>query len=548
MNIDPRAGQPARPSDLVNVPRLVTTYYAETPDPAIPEQRVRFGTSGHRGSSFTCSFNEAHILAITQAICLYRRAHGIDGPLFLGADTHALSEPAITSALEVLAANEVNVLVDARGDYTPTPAISHAILTYNTGKTSGLADGIVVTPSHNPPDEGGFKYNPPSGGPAPSGVTAWIESRANELLGKIGEVRRWPLARARRAPTVRGHDYVGRYVDDLTNVIDLDAVRGARFTFGVDPLGGAGVRYWEALAERARIALAIVSTETDPTFRFMTLDWDGKIRMDCSSPYAMQRLIAVRQQYEVAWACDTDHDRHGVVTRQDGLLSPNEYLAVAIDYLFTHREQWPRDAAVGKTVVTSSLLDRVAARLERRLFETPVGFKWFVEGLGTSTLGFAGEESAGASHLRRNGRVWTTDKDGIVLGLLAAEMTAVTGRDPGALYHELIRDLGEPVYQRIDAPATPREKDVLARLSETDVSTKQLAGAPITQVLTRAPGNNAPIGGVKVITSSGWFAARPSGTEDVYKLYAESFDGPEHLARILAEAQDLIARALRKAQ
>ncbi len=548
MNIDPRAGQPARPSDLVNVPRLVTTYYAETPDPAIPEQRVRFGTSGHRGSSFTCSFNEAHILAITQAICLYRRAHGIDGPLFLGADTHALSEPAITSALEVLAANEVNVLVDARGDYTPTPAISHAILTYNTGKTSGLADGIVVTPSHNPPDEGGFKYNPPSGGPAPSGVTAWIESRANELLGKIGEVRRWPLARARRAPTVRGHDYVGRYVDDLTNVIDLDAVRGARFTFGVDPLGGAGVRYWEALAERARIALAIVSTETDPTFRFMTLDWDGKIRMDCSSPYAMQRLIAVRQQYEVAWACDTDHDRHGVVTRQDGLLSPNEYLAVAIDYLFTHREQWPRDAAVGKTVVTSSLLDRVAARLERRLFETPVGFKWFVEGLGTSTLGFAGEESAGASHLRRNGRVWTTDKDGIVLGLLAAEMTAVTGRDPGALYHELIRDLGEPVYQRIDAPATPREKDVLARLSETDVSTKQLAGAPITQVLTRAPGNNAPIGGVKVITSSGWFAARPSGTEDVYKLYAESFDGPEHLARILAEAQDLVARALRKAQ
>ncbi|HUK21393.1 MAG TPA: phosphoglucomutase (alpha-D-glucose-1,6-bisphosphate-dependent) [Gemmatimonadales bacterium] len=548
MNIDPRAGQPARPSDLVNVPRLVTTYYAETPDPALPEQRVRFGTSGHRGSSLTGSFNEAHILAITQAICLYRRAHGIDGPLFLGADTHALSEPAITSALEVLAANQVNVLVDARGDYTPTPAISHAILTYNTGKTSGLADGIVVTPSHNPPDEGGFKYNPPSGGPAPSGVTAWIESRANELLGKIDEVRRWPLARARRAPTVRGHDYVGCYVDDLTNVIDLDAVRGARFTFGVDPLGGAGVRYWEALAERARIALAIVSTETDPTFRFMTLDWDGKIRMDCSSPYAMQRLIAVRQQYEVAWACDTDHDRHGIVTRQDGLLSPNEYLAVAIDYLFTHREQWPRDAAVGKTVVTSSLLDRVAARLERRLFETPVGFKWFVEGLGTSTLGFAGEESAGASHLRRNGRVWTTDKDGIVLGLLAAEMTAVTGRDPGALYHELIRDLGEPVYQRIDAPATPREKDVLARLSETDVSTKQLAGAPITRVLTRAPGNNAPIGGVKVITSSGWFAARPSGTEDVYKLYAESFDGPEHLARILAEAQDLVARALRKAQ
>ena len=548
MNINPRAGQPARFEDLVNVPRLVTAYYAETPDPVIPEQRVRFGTSGHRGSSLHHSFNEAHILAITQAICLHRQSHGVDGPLFLGADTHALSEPAMTSALEVLAANAVQVCIDAEGGYTPTPAISHAILRYNDGRASGLADGIVVTPSHNPPDEGGFKYNPPSGGPAASGVTTWIESRANELLGKIADVRRWPLERARRAPTVQKHDYVGCYVDDLANIIDLDAVRGARFTLCVDPLGGAGVRYWQALAERARVPLSIVSTETDPTFRFMTLDWDGKIRMDCSSPYAMQRLIAVRQHYDVAWACDTDHDRHGIVTRADGLLSPNAYLAVAIDYLFAHRREWPGDAAVGKTVVTSSLLDRVAARLKRRLFETPVGFKWFVEGLERGTLGFAGEESAGASYLRHNGRVWTTDKDGILLGLLAAEMTAVTGRDPGARYHDLVRDLGEPVYQRIDAPATPREKEVLLRLSAQDVGNTELAGAPITGVLTRAPGNNAPIGGVKVITNAGWFAARPSGTEDVYKLYAESFEGPEHLARILSEAQDLVARALRKAQ
>ena len=539
---NPGAGQPADPSMLVDVPRLMTAYYTRRPDAAVPQQQVAFGTSGHRGSAFDCAFNEDHILAITQAICDYRRHQGIDGPLFLGIDTHALSESAFATALEVLAANAVEVRIDDRQGYTPTPVVSHAILTFNAGRQNGLADGIVVTPSHNPPEDGGFKYNPPTGGPADTEVTGWIQDRANALLaGGLAGVERVPFERARRAATTRGHDYVGAYVGDLANVVDFEPLRGARIALGVDPLGGAGVHYWGAIAERYQLPLTIVSTEVDPTFRFMTRDWDGKIRMDCSSPYAMQRLIGLKSRFDVAWACDTDHDRHGVVTRSAGLLNPNHYLAVVVSYLFQRRDGWPAAAGIGKTVVSSSLIDRVARKLGRPLLEVPVGFKWFVAGLLDGSLGFGGEESAGASCLRRDGSVWTTDKDGIVLGLLAAEMTAVRGRDPGELYRDLAAELGDPTYERIDAPATPAQKAILKRLSSEQVQASSLAGEPITSILTRAPGNDAPLGGLKVVTASGWFAVRPSGTEDVYKLYAESFQGRDHLQRIQAEARDLVA-------
>ena len=545
MRLHPKAGQPVDDAMLVNVPRLMTAYYTLRPDPAIREQRVSFGTSGHRGSAFDAAFNEAHILAITQAICDHRRQQRIDGPLFLGIDTHALSEAAFATALEVLAANGVETMIDAGGGYTPTPAISHAILTYNRGRTAGFADGIVVTPSHNPPEDGGFKYNPPSGGPADSATTQAIQDAANALLAAgLRDIARMPFDRARRASTVHPHDYIGSYVDDLARVIDVSVLAGARLRLGVDPLGGAGVRYWSAIADRLGIALTIVSDVVDPTFRFMTADWDGRIRIDCSSPYAMRRLIGLKDQFDVAWACDPDHDRHGIVTRSGGLIDPNHYLAVAIDYLFTHRPAWRSDAAVGKTMVSSSVIDRVAARLGRRLLEVPVGFKWFVEGLVGGTLGFGGEESAGASFLRQNGEVWSSDKDGLIMGLLAAEMTSVTGRTPDELYAGLTRDLGGSVYRRMDAPATPPQKAALMELTAADVRATELAGARITAVCTHAPGNGAPLGGLKVVTGDGWCAARPSGTEDVYKIYAESFKGEEHLARIFEEAQALVADVL----
>jgi len=545
---NPRAGKPAEPSDLVNIPRLITAYYTERPDPTVPEQRVAFGTSGHRGSSFSNSFNESHILAITQAICGYRRQQGINGPLFLAMDTHALSEPAFASTLEVLAANRVEIMVDQDHGYTPTPVLSHAILTYNGGRKTGLADGIVITPSHNPPEDGGFKYNPPHAGPADTATTQWVEDRANALLaGGLHEVLRIPYASALEAPTTHQHDYISEYVNDLGNAVDMDAIRAAKLAMGVDPLGGAGVAYWGRIAERYGIALPVLNTSVDPTFRFMTLDWDGRIRMDCSSPYAMAGLIAMKDRFDVAFACDTDHDRHGIVTRSAGLLNPNHYLAAAISYLFRHRDGWPSEAAVGKTVVSSSLIDRVTASLRRRLIEVPVGFKWFVEGLLAGSLGFGGEESAGASFLRRPGMVWTTDKDGIILGLLAAEMTARSGRDPGELYRELTRQFGESVYERIDAPASAEQKAVLERLTPHEVAVTELAGEKIEAMLITAPGNGRPIGGLKVVTAHGWFAARPSGTEDVYKLYAESFLGEDHLRRIQEEAQRIIARAFASA-
>jgi phosphoglucomutase len=541
MPIHPLAGKPVEPSTLVNIPRLVTAYYTERPDPAVPEQRVAFGTSGHRGSAFACAFNEAHILAITQAICLYRQQHHIDGPLFLGMDTHALSEPAFATTLEVLAGNDVEVMIDNQGGYTPTPAISHAILTYNRGRMSGLADGIVITPSHNPPEDGGFKYNPPHGGPAETRVTVWIEKEANRLLADdLHGVSRIPYARARQASTTHAYDYIGSYVGDLGAVVDMEAIRRARLHIGVDPLGGAGVAYWGPVCERYGIDVHVVIDAVDPTFRFMTLDWDGKIRMDCSSPFAMAGLIALRERFDVAFANDTDHDRHGIVTRSAGLLNPNHYLAVAIAYLFTHRPNWRPDAAVGKTVVSSSIIDRVTARLGRRLIEVPVGFKWFVDGLLDGSIGFAGEESAGASCLRFDGTVWTTDKDGIILGLLAAEMLAITDRDPGELYRDLTRELGDPVYERIDAPATPEQKAVLQQLSPQQIHASELAGEPIVAMLSEAPGNGSAIGGLKVITANGWFAARPSGTENVYKIYAESYRGPDHLRHIQDAAQALI--------
>ncbi len=544
MNVHPRAGQHPDPSDLANIPRLVSAYYSEIPDPAVPAQRVSFGTSGHRGSALQCGFNERHILAITQAICLYRHHNAIDGPLFLAIDTHALSAPAFGTALEVLAANGVETMIDSRDGYTPTPALSHAILAYNRGRKSGFADGIVVTPSHNPPEDGGFKYNPPNGGPADTNATRWIQDTANELLMEdLRGVKRFPLARARSASTTHGHDFADSYISDLGNVIDFDVIRSASLKLGVDPLGGAGVAYWGEIADRFRLALDVVSAEVDPTFRFMTLDWDGRIRMDCSSSYAMQRLIGLRDQFDVAWACDTDHDRHGIVARSVGLLNPNHFLAVSNLYLFSHRPQWSATAGIGKTVVSSSMIDRVATKLGRPLMEVPVGFKWFVDGLLSGSLGFVGEESAGASFLRRDGTVWTTDKDGIIAGLLAAEMTAVMGRDPGELYAELTREAGAPVYERIDAPANAEQKAALARLAPSDVTADELAGEHIVSLLTTAPGNGAAIGGLKVVTNSGWFAARPSGTEDVYKLYAESFVDQNHLERIQAEAQVIIQRA-----
>lgn len=543
--VSPLAGRPPAPSTLVNVPRLVTAYYAERPDPADAEQRVAFGTSGHRGSAFRASFNEAHILAITEAICRYRAAQGIDGPLFLGMDTHALSEPAFATALEVLAANGVTVMIDRGGGYTPTPVISHAILTWNRTRRSALADGIVVTPSHNPPEDGGFKYNPPHGGPAETPVTGWIERVANDLLaGGLGTIRRLPYRRARAAATTRDHDYVGGYVGDLGAVVDLEAVRRARVRLGVDAMGGAGVAYWSAVAERHGVDVAVVNDVADPTFRFMTVDWDGRIRMDCSSPYAMAGLIALRERFDVAFGNDTDNDRHGIVTRAHGLMNPNHYLAVAVDYLFRHRPSWGETAAIGKTMVSSAIIDRAAARLGRRLVEVPVGFKWFVEGLLGGTLGFGGEESAGASFLRRDGSAWTTDKDGIVMGLLAAEILATTGRDPGEHYRQLTAALGDPVYERVDAPATPGQKARLKQLAADQLDASTLAGEPIETVLTAAPGNGEALGGIKVIAASGWFAARPSGTEDTYKIYAESFKGEEHLREIQRSAQALIASVI----
>jgi phosphoglucomutase len=545
MVVSPFAGKPATPSMLVNVPALVTAYYAEAPDPTVPAQRVAFGTSGHRGSSLDKAFNEGHILAIAQAICLYRAQQRIDGPLFLGADTHALSVPATASAVEVMAANGVTLMIAANDEYTPTPAVSHAILAYNRGRTTGRADGVVITPSHNPPHDGGFKYNPPHGGPAEPAITGWIEAKANELLeAELRGVKRIPLEKALRASTTHRHDYVTAYTSDLANVIDMDAIRGAAIALGVDPLGGAGVHYWGPIAERYGLNLTVVNDAVDPTFRFMTVDWDGQIRMDPSSPYAMQRLIELKDRFAIAVACDTDHDRHGIVTRGAGLLPPNHYLAVAVSYLFQHRPRWRPDAAVGKTVVSSQMIDRVTAKLGRRLYEVPVGFKWFVDGLFDGSLGFGGEESAGASFVRLDGSVWTTDKDGIVAALLAAEVTARTGRDPGELYGELTREFGEPAYDRVEAPATPEQKTRLAALSPQDIRTSDLAGEPIQAILSSAPGNLAPIGGVKVVAANGWFAARPSGTEDIYKIYAESFRGADHLRRILDEAQAIVSDAL----
>ena len=545
MSPSPLAGKPAPAGMLVNVPRLVTAYYAERPDPAMSAERVAFGTSGHRGSSLSRSFNEWHILAATEAICRYRKAQGIDGPLFLGMDTHALSEPAFASALEVLAAHGVEVRLDSARGYTPTPAVSHAILAWNRGRDRGLADGIVVTPSHNPPEDGGFKYNPPSGGPADTLQTRAIQDQANALLAEgLSGVRRIPFDRALAAATTRRHDYVATYAADLPAVLDLEAIRSARPHLGVDPMGGAAVGYWGAVAERHGLDLTVVNPVVDPTFRFMPLDWDGKIRMDCSSPHAMAGLIAMKDRFDVAFGNDADVDRHGIVTRGAGLMNPNHYLAAAVAYLFRRRDGWRRDAAVGKTAVSSSLIDRVAKKMGRRLVEVPVGFKWFVPGLLAGSLGFGGEERAGASFLRHDGTVWTTDKDGPLLGLLAAEMTAWHGRDPGELYRDLAEELGEPVYERVDAPATPEEKAALSALSPSQVEAHQLAGDPIREILTAAPGNGAPLGGLKVSTEAGWFAARPSGTENVYKIYAESFRGREHLRSIQDEARALVSRAL----
>ena len=540
--ISPLAGKTLDAALLVNVPRLVTAYFAGKPDPATPAQRVSFGTSGHRGSALSNSFNEAHILAISQAVCLYRAQQGINGPLFIGIDTHALSEPALASALEVFAANGVEVMIDAAGGYTPTPVISHAILTYNKGRTSGLADGVVITPSHNPPEDGGYKYNGPNGGPADTTVTSWIERTANGFLeADLKGVVRIGYAQALRSANVHRHDYISAYVADLANVVDMDAIRASGVKIGIDPLGGAAVHYWQPIIERYGIAATIVSTAVDPTFRFMTADWDGRIRMDCSSPYAMTRLVDMRDRFDVAFANDTDADRHGIVTRSAGLMDPNHYLATSISYLFQNRPEWPAAAAVGKTMVSSGMIDRVAARLGRRLYEVPVGFKWFVEGLSNRSLGFVGEESAGATFLRRDGAVWTTDKDGLIAGLLAAEMTARTGRDPGELYTNLTEDLGVPFYERIDAPANASQKARLKSLTPEQVPMTELAGEKITAMQTAAPGNGAAFGGLKVSAAHGWFAARPSGTEDVYKIYAESFRDAAHLKLIQQQAQEAIA-------
>ena len=545
MKLSPLAGKLAPASVLVDIPRLLTAYYTGRPDASVATQKVAFGTSGHRGSSFDLSFNEHHVLAISQAICLYRQAQGIDGPLFIGADTHALSTPAAASALEVLAANGVEVMLSKDDEYTPTPAVSHAIICYNRGRSAGLADGIVITPSHNPPQSGGFKYNPPNGGPADSHVTKWIEAKANELLADgLKGVKRMPHEQALKASTTHRHDYVGSYVADLASVIDFDAIRGVSLRLGVDPLGGAGVNYWSAIADHYRLDLDVVNTAVDPTFRFMSVDWDGQIRMDPSSPYAMQGLIGLRDRFDVAFACDPDHDRHGIVTPSGGLLAPNNYLAVAIDYLFQNRPQWRADAAVGKTVVSSGLIDRVTARLGRRLYEVPVGFKFFADGLFDGSLGFGGEESAGASFLRKDGSVWTTDKDGLIPALLAAEITARTGRDPSQAYAELTAELGKPFATRVEAKANPQQKALLGKLAPEQVKSTELAGEPIQQILSHAPGNGQAIGGLKVMTANGWFAARPSGTEDIYKIYAESFVDDAHLQRLVGEAQELVDKAI----
>ena len=543
--ISPLAGKPAPKSILIDIAKLLAAYADLKPDPAEASQRVAFGTSGHRGSSFTRSFNEWHILAISQAICEYRKSKGIDGPLFIGFDTHALSQPAFESALEVLAANGVETMISAKGEFTPTPTISHAILTYNKGRTKGLADGIVITPSHNPPDNGGFKYNPPNGGPADTDITNWVQDRANELIeGGLKEVKRVPFAQASKASTTHTHDYLDAYVADLGNMVDFDIIRSAGVHMGVDPLGGAGVHFWAPIAERYKLDLTVVSDTVDPQFAFMTVDWDGQIRMDPSSKYAMQRLIVLKDKYDVAFACDTDHDRHGIVTRSNGLMEPNHYLSVLIDYLFQNRPHWSDKAAIGKTVVSTAMIDRVAKRLGRKLYEVPVGFKWFSEGLFDGSLGFGGEESAGASLLRRDGSVWTTDKDGLVPALLSAEITARQGKDPGEIYAQMTKDLGEPFADRVEAAATPAQKAKLAKLSPDQLHSDQLAGEKITQVLDKAPGNGAAIGGIKAIAPSGWFAARPSGTEAIYKIYAESFKSQDHLKEILAEAQKIVDASL----
>lgn len=546
--VSPLAGKTIDPTNLVNVPRLVTAYFANKPDPAVPAQRVAFGTSGHRGSALNSAFNEDHIVAVSQAVADHRRAAGVTGPLYIGIDTHALAEPALVSALEVFAANEIEVVIDERGGYTPTPVISHAILTHNRGRSSGLADGVVVTPSHNPPEDGGFKYNPPSGGPAETDITAVVEKAANALLADgLKGVKRIPYARALHANCVHRRDYITPYVADLANVVDMEAIRASGVKIGIDPLGGAAVHYWQPLIERYGLNATLISDTVDPTFRFMTADWDGKVRMDCSSPYAMARLIGMRDDFDVAFANDTDADRHGIVTRSSGLLNPNHYLSVAISYLFAHRPHWGADAAIGKTAVSSAMIDRVAAKIGRKVVETPVGFKWFVDGLIGGGFGFAGEESAGASFLRRDGTVWTTDKDGLILGLLAAEITAVMTADPGEIYRRLTAELGAPFYARIDAPASAAQKALFKTLSADTLGIKELAGEPITAVLTKAPGNGQPIGGVKVTTANGWFAARPSGTEDVYKIYAESFVSADHLARIQQEAQAALGALFAKA-
>ncbi len=545
MKISPLAGKLATPEMLIDVAKLVTAYYTDTPDPAIPAQRVAFGTSGHRGSAFNRSFNEDHILAITQAICFYRKEQGTDGPLFLGIDTHALSFPAYATALEVLAANGVEVMLAEGDEYTPTPVVSYAILTYNRGRKSGLADGIVVTPSHNPPQDGGFKYNPTNGGPADTNVTGCIEKKANELLeSHLDGVKRIPSTKALNASTTHRHDYLHAYIADLGSVVDLEVIRGAKLSLGVDPLGGAGVHYWGRIGEHHGLNLTVISEVVDPTFRFMTVDWDGQIRMDPSSVYAMQRLIGMKDRFDLSFACDTDHDRHGIVTKSSGLLPPNHDLCVAVSYLFQNRPKWPKAAAVGKTVVSSQMIDRITAKLGRKLFEVPVGFKWFADGLFDGSLGFGGEESAGSTFVRRDGSVWTTDKDGFIPCLLAAEMMARTGNDPGAIYLQLTHEFGDPVYERVEASATPKEKESLANFSPKQVKLTELASEKIQAILTHAPGNNAPIGGLKAVTENGWFAARPSGTEDIYKIYAESFLGVEHLRRIQTEAQMIVSTAL----
>ena len=545
MNISPLAGKPLKPDMLVNIPALITAYFQQIPDAGVAKERIAFGTSGHRGNAFERSFNEQHILAITQAICLYRKDKKIDGPLFMGFDTHALSWPALASALEVLAANGVNVMLAENDEYTPTPAISHAIITYNKGRTGGLADGIVITPSHNPPTDGGFKYNPTNGGPAGSDITKWIENKANELLAAgLKEVKRIPYEKALKAATTHRHDYLNNYVKDLGNVINMDVIRDAKIRIGVDPLGGAGVHYWQPIADYYGLNLTVVNKDVDPTFRFMTVDWDGQIRMDPSSPYAMQSLLAIKDKFDISFACDTDHDRHGIVTKSVGLLPPNHYLATAIFYLFQNRSGWAKNAAVGKTVVSSKMIDLVTAKLGRRLYEVPVGFKWFADGLFDGSLGFGGEESAGASFLRKDGSVWTTDKDGFAPALLSAEITAVMGRDPGEVYKDLTNEFGTSFYDRVEAAATPEQKAVLLKLSPEQVTSKELAGEKIEQVLVNAPGNNAPIGGLKVATKNAWFAARPSGTENIYKIYAESFLDATHLQRVISEAQQVVNKAL----